>query len=97
MLRVASGEGPKSTGQFQGHDASFLADKPRLVDIDVRQTVGEMKKGALRDVVGRPSGTFRVFHRDIGGPGGDEELRLPNRPLHMLKLKTGDELHIVDK
>ena len=67
------------------------------MNIDITQTVGEMKKRQLSELVGLPVSKFKVYHRDIGAPYGDEELRYNNMHLHMLKVKTGDELHVVPK
>ena len=76
---------------------SVFVGNSRVIDINIAQTVAEMKKTQLSKIVGLPPAKFRVFHRDIGAPYGDEELRYPNMRLHTVKLKTGDELHVEPK
>ena len=67
------------------------------MNINITQTVGEMKKKNLEEFVGLHPAQFRVFHRDHDAPYGDEELKYLKIPLHVIKLKTGDELHIETK
>ncbi len=64
------------------------------MNIYIKQNVGELKKNILQNYTGLHPSKFRVFYRDNGGWIGDEELKYPKKPLHMLGVKTGDELHI---
>ena len=73
-------------------------DKHMYEKLDVRQTVGEFKK-KLEEFVGAPSSRFRLFYIDVEATKltshmGTEELRLPNRRLHSLNVRDGDEFDI---
>ena len=64
------------------------------MNVNIKQTVGALKKDQIEPYVGQPPAKFRLFYRDHGGWMGDEELRFPKKTLHMVGLKTGDELHV---
>ena len=71
--------------------------KSKLLNIDTKQTVGEFKKKHLSELKGLHPRQFRIFHRDVGAPYGDEEMIYSTRPLYRAKVKTGDEIHVYAK
>ena len=64
------------------------------MNVNIKQTVGALKKNLIETYVGQPPAKFRLFYRDSGVWMGDEELRFPKKMLHMVGVKTGDELHV---
>ena len=73
-------------------------DKHMYEKVDVRQTVGDFKK-KLEKFVGQPSSRFKLFYIDTEANKlmlhfGTEELKLPNRRLHSLNVREGDEFEI---
>ena len=64
------------------------------MNVNIKQTVGALKKNLIEPFVAQPAARLRLFYRDRGGWMGDEELRFPKKTLHMVGLKTGDELHV---
>ena len=73
---------------------ALITDKSKLMNVNIKQTVGALKKKHIEPYVGQPSAKFRLFYRDGDGWMGDEELRFPKKMLYMVGLKTGDELHV---
>ena len=67
------------------------------MNINIKQTVGDLKKNILQNYTGLHPSKFRVYYRDAGGWTGDEELKYPKKVLHMVGVKMGDELHIEER
>jgi hypothetical protein len=61
--------------------------------VSIKQTVGEFKK-KLESFVGLKSSAFRLYHVDMEGAFGPDELKLMNLNLCILNLKDGDEFII---
>ncbi|XP_077985883.1 tubulin-specific chaperone cofactor E-like protein [Glandiceps talaboti] len=75
-------------------------DKQTMMKVNTNNTVLELKRD-LRKIVGKSPTKFRVFLFDqelitqYDNGYGMEELKWPKRYLHSLKVKDGDEFHII--
>lgn len=74
-----------------------FGDKHTYEKIDIRQTVGDLKK-KLEQFVGHSSSKFRIYHIDMEACSqliyGPDELKIPTRRLHTLNIRDGDEFEI---
>ncbi len=64
--------------------------------IDLHLTVKETKR-TLQHLIGLAPSKFRLFHNDVAAPFDAEELKIPSRPLHVIPIRDGDELHLEAK
>nr|XP_006819729.1 PREDICTED: tubulin-specific chaperone cofactor E-like protein-like [Saccoglossus kowalevskii] len=71
-------------------------DEQKLMNINLTQTVSELKKH-LRDFVGLPPSKFLLDYLDPECPQGSTEMKSNNRRLYAYKMKDGDEIHIFKK
>lgn len=93
-------ESPKSTDGFKIKVLIFrfqvkFEDKSEFMEINLYQTVGELKK-FLRNFTQLSQSQFVVYYVEMfeGNTKDTTKLVLPNLSLLSLNMKIGDEIHI---